>query len=68
MKSIHSKAVWKDGEKPLLMILLELLNLSELETLRHFYHMDQKITPLFKPFGSIILTSTIARFLTDSSV
>lgn len=67
MKSIHSKAEWKDGEKPILMILLELLDSSELETLRHFCYMNQKITPLFKPFGFIILTPAIARFLTDSS-
>lgn len=46
MKSIHSKAEWKDGEKPILKILLELLDSSELETLRHLLHEPKK-SPLY---------------------
>lgn len=68
MKSIPSKAEWKDGEKPILMILLEILDSSELETLRHLSYMNQKIALLFNQVGSIILTPAIARFLTDFSV
>ena len=48
--------------------MLEVLDPSELETLRHFSYMNQKITLLFKPVGPIIMTPAIARFLKNSAV
>ena len=68
MRPIHSKTEWKEGEKPILLILLELLDPFELQILRHFSYKNQKTTLLFKPIGSIILTLAIARFLTVSAV
>lgn len=42
MKSMHCKAVYKNGEKPILVTLSKLLDLSKLEMLRHLTYMNQR--------------------------